>query len=134
MIAEALSTAGMMESIAKTSRATRSFEYFENPCIFRKYFKPVIWASFRKSIIDKILQVFRLSYSVVIGIAIKRGIDLTKNVVASSIGATIKYIARPIAKNIEVSRGKTPVMMRPNKMSWIIKIRFNLLDIIAYVC
>ena len=53
----------------------------------------------------------------------KNGIERTKNTVTSSIGATIKYIANPTAKNIEVSRGKMPVMIKVKRTSWTTNIQ-----------
>jgi len=50
------------------------------------------------------------------GIVMKNGIDRTKNTVASSIGANAKYIVNPRAKNMEVSRGKMPATIIPNKI------------------
>ena len=57
------------------------------------------------------------AYLNLIGIAIKNGIDRTKKTVAFSIGAVATYITNPIAKNIAVSRGKIPVIIKPNKIS-----------------
>src|SRR3989338_9876381 len=94
LIDSPLSIAGMIDNMASANKIRRSFEYLEKDFIFKKYLRPVTWASFRKSIIESIRQAFRLSYSVTIGIAIKNGIDLTKNTVAFSIGAMATYIAK----------------------------------------
>ena len=47
--------------------------------------------------------------------AINKGIDLTKKIVASSIDESMKYTASPTAKNIAVSRGKSPVIISPKR-------------------
>ena len=66
--------------------------------------------NFKKMIPENIRHIFRLSYPAVSGIAMKRGIDLTKNTNPSSSGITIRKSARRPVSYGTSERGITPMM------------------------
>lgn len=72
------------------------------------------------------------------GIAKKNGIDLTKKTVASSREANITYIAKATARYGTIERGKIPVTIKPNKISWTTNIQSITLnfgiDFIKFIC
>ena len=62
--------------------------------------------------------------------AMKNGIERTKNTVASSSEANNTYTAKTTAKYGTTARGKMPVTIKPNKTSWTTKIILKVLDLI----
>ena len=124
----------MTDKIASNKNPPRTIEVLGFGILILKLFRnsDLEIRNFRNIIPDNILQVLKLSRVIVIGIARKKGIERTKNTVASSSEANSTYIAKAMARYGTIERGKMPVTIKQNKISCPTKTQFKILSFIFY--
>ena len=125
----------MMDRIVNKSSSINSFEWV---CNFLKIknlrLNTVGHTHFKNIMADSILHVLKLSNETVIGIARKNGIERTKNIVAFSREEKRTYITKAPTRYGTTARGKTPVTIKPNKISSITKTQLSIFLFIFINC